>query len=416
MKLIFLLMLSIAPLFAGNFNDALKLYENRDFFRFVKSSPGYELNEWQHELISSFILNLKGDYTSSSRLVNKLMQENSADIPDSLKKMLLEVKMKNAVNLGDYITAAEVSKIVLNDFLPYLDSDETADTKNSLVIWSAASGISPCAAYVTGDTKLTTKHDLAGLVNIPVTCGGVLEDFIFDTGANFSVVSSSYAKKMKMRMLDGKFMVGSVTGKEIESQLAVADELLIGNIKVKNVLFLVMPDESLSFAGGMYVINGIIGLPVIRQLHEVHIYDDYLFIPKSPGKSPMKNLLIDGFVTIIEVIEGNDSLAFTFDTGAKQTMLYSSYYKMKKAEIDKNYELQDIEFGGAGGTIKVKGFKLDEVTFSIGSSKQKLTGISLLTEQLKDHDKSYFGNLGQDYMGSFKQMILNFDDMYVDFK
>lgn len=416
MKTIIMFMLTLSTALAGSFEDALKLYENRDYFRFTRNAPGYEMNEWQHLLIKSFVLNLTGDYRSSSDIISSLLKDQTSDINDSLKKMLLEVKMKNSVNIGDYKTAADISKQVLNEYSAYLDSAEIVEVKNSMVIWAAASGISPCNAQIKGDIKINTSRDLAGLINVPVTCNGIDEDFIFDTGANFSVVNSTYAKKMNLKMLDGKVMVGSVTGADIESQLAVAEELLIGSVNVKNVLFLVMPDESLSFAGGLYVIKGIIGLPVIRQLHEVHINNDNIFIPKLPVKSNLKNLLIDGFVTIIEVIEGNDSLAFTFDTGAKRTMLYSSYYNMKKPEIDKKYELEDIEFGGAGGTVKVKGFKLDDVTFRIGSSKQVLSGISLLAEQIKDHDKSYFGNLGQDYMGSFDKMILNFDDMYVDFK
>ena len=290
------------------------------------------------------------------------------------------------------------------------------DIKNSLIIWKAAGDLGAQIAEISGDSKINIKKDLAGLINIPVKCNGHTEDFIFDTGANFSVVSESYAKKLKMIMIGGGFEVGSVTGKKITSRLAYAELLEIGNIKISNVLFLVMPDESLSFAGGLYVINGIIVLPVIQEMKELHIRKSEIFIPAKRNPAINSNLLVDGFIPVIEVINNNDSLAFTFDTGAKTTLLYSSYYRLNKSVIDKKYEPEEIEFGGAGGTIKVKGFVLNDLIFQIGTSRLKLDDVKLVSERIKDHDKSFYGNLGQDYMGEFSEMVLNFEHMYVDFK
>ena len=324
--------------------------------------------------------------------------------------------MKNSVNMFNYKDALYCSQTVLDNYVTLLDSAELVDMKNSLIIWKAAEDLKVQTIEVTGDSKINSQRDMAGLINIPVKCGGVEEDFIFDTGANFSVMSDTYAKKMNLKMLTGKFKVGSVTGKEIDSQLGYAELFEIGNMKIKNVLFLVMPDESLSFAGGMYVINGIIGLPVIKEMKEIHIKEKEIFVPKQKTPGNLGNLLIDGFITVIEVIEGNDSLAFTFDTGAKKSLLYSSYYERYKDEIEKKYTVEEIEFGGAGGTIKVKGFNLENKSFRVGTSNLIIDKISLIADNIKDHDKSFFGNLGQDYMGEFSEMILNFEDMYVDFR
>ncbi|NOS85447.1 MAG: hypothetical protein HOP31_09940, partial [Ignavibacteria bacterium] len=93
-----------------------------------------------------------------------------------------------------------------------------------------------------------------------------------------------------------------------------------------------------------------------------------------------------------------------------------SYYLRNKAKIESKYEAEEIEFGGAGGTVKVKGFRIEDLLLKIGNSKLKLSDVRVIAENIKDHDKGYFGNLGQDYMGEFSEMILNFEDMYVDFK
>ena len=417
-KLTFLLMVLITgSIISGDkFNSLINLNENKDYFKLIENYDNSELSEWEKLYINALILNLKSKNKESNNLISELLINTPDSFHDSLKMQLYETRMKNSVNMFNYKDALLCTEEIINNYSSLLDSNENDDMKNSLTIWQAAKELQEQSVEITGDSKIKVSRDMAGLINIPVKCGGVDEDFIFDTGANFSVVNDTYAKKMKLLMLPGKIQVGSVTGTMITSQLAYAPLLEIGSMKFKNILFLVMPDESLSFAGGLYVINGIIGLPVIKEMKEIHIKEKEIFVPKQKTTNTLGNLLIDGFITVIEVVDGNDSLAFTFDTGAKRTMLYSSYYTRNKAEIDKNYKMEEIEFGGAGGTVKVKGFKLDNKLFRVGSSKLKLEDINLIAENIKDHDKSFFGNLGQDYMNEFGEMILNFEDMYVDFK
>lgn len=398
------------------FYSILNLHENKDFFRFTEYYDSPELNDWEKLYINALISNLRHKNEESNSMIAALIEKYGNELHDSLKMQLYETRMKNSVNLFDYKDALFCTEHVLKNLNSYLDSAETEDMKNSMVIWKAAENIQKQKVDITGDSKIPFTNDLAGLINIPVKCSGAEEEFIFDTGANFSVVNETYAKKMKMTILEGKIDVGSVTGKKIRSRLAFSELIEIGSMKIHNVIFLVMPDESLSFAGGLYVINGIIGLPVIKEMKEIHIRREEIFIPKGKTTGTLSNLLIDGFIPTIEVIDGNDSLAFTFDTGAKATMLYSSYYLRYKTKIDGKYEPEEIEFGGAGGTIKVKGFRLDDVVFRIGTSKLNLKDVRVIAENIKDHDKGYFGNLGQDYMGEFSEMILNFEDMYVDFK
>ncbi len=414
---IIILTLFISGIYAKtDFRSLLKLHDNKDFFKFIKTADNAALKIWQDIYVKALIHNLQNENAVSNNLIHQVFNEHSEELTDSLKMKLLETRIKNSVNLYDYKDAVYSSEQIIGKFASLLDSNELTEMKNSLVIWKAAENLAVQTIEITGDSKIPVSKDMAGLINVPVNCREMTEDFIFDTGANFSVVSSSYAKKLKMKMLEGELLVGSVTGKKIKSRLAYAELIEIGNMKFRNVLFLVIPDESLTFAGGLYVINGIIGLPVIKEMKELHIRKDELFIPANQTYHALNNLLIDGFVPVIEVVNNNDSLAFTFDTGAKTTMLYSSYYQLNKKVIDSKYKPVEIEIGGAGGTIKVNGFKLNDLIFRIGTSRFRLDKVDLVSERIKDHDKSFYGNLGQDYMSEFSEMILNFKDMYVDFK
>ncbi|MBK9226241.1 MAG: hypothetical protein IPL67_04060 [Ignavibacteria bacterium] len=182
-----------------------------------------------------------------------------------------------------------------------------------------------------------------------------------------------------------------------------------------NVLFLVLPDEALSFGGGVYVINGIIGFPVIKEMKEIHLTENELFVPMNSKSKSVMNLSFDGFTPLVETVLNSDTLVFVFDTGAKMTMINHPYYEMKKEEIDNNYKQEDIKIGGAGGEIIVKGFKLDNVIFKVSSSIRELDGVSLLSVNVKKSEEHTFGNLGSDFTGSFRVMIIDFANMSLEF-
>ena len=187
-------------------------------------------------------------------------------------------------------------------------------------------------------------------------------------------------------------------------------------MKVKNVLFLVMPDEALTFGGGIYVINGIIGFPVIKEMQEIHLTSNEIFIPEKAGESGFANLGFDGFTPVIETLVNSDTLVFTFDTGAKHTTLYYEYYRKNKTVIDSMYEPVEIKTGGAGGEVKIPGFNLKDMKFEISSKEKIIDKVSLFSKIIKDNDKYLHGNLGSDFINSFSKMKINFIRMFVEFE
>ena len=66
--------------------------------------------------------------------------------------------------------------------------------------------------------------------------------------------------------------------------------------------------------------------------------------------------------------------------------------------------------------MKYKGFILDNVKLKIADSESILGDIKLLAEEFKDEkNKHTYGNLGRDFINSFGTMVLNFDNMYIEF-
>jgi len=398
------------------FESISALHKNKEVFRFSESLKNSTLVGWQKLYLDAILHHRFNELQESDKCINELLQDHINDINDSLKLELYETQLHNRVYMCNYKEAARITGIILDGFTGFMDSTEAWETANANAIWKSASDLPGQTVEFLGDSKIEISRDMAGLQNIPVSINGINEEFIFDTGANFSVVSESYAKKLGLVFLEGEFKVGAVTGSKVDSKLAYAPELFIDKMKFRFVLFLVLPDESLSFAGGLYVINGIIGFPVIKQMAELHFRDGSLFIPKNRGVRNFRNLAFEGFLPVINVIYRNDSLAFTFDTGARTTLLYKPFLEKYRQEIESKYSIEEIEVGGAGGTKKVKGYKLNKVVFKIADSKAPIEDVSLISEPMLKNSEYFYGNLGQDFMKQFSEMIINFETMFVEFK
>lgn len=410
------------PVFSQEKNAATdelnSLYEKRQYFRLQKAFNNNigDLKDWQKLYYQALLSNVFNNPSVSNMTIDKLLKEHKEDLTDSMKVNLYNSKLINSVNLFLYKDAAEITDVLLSEYRSKLDNDEIEELENSGLIWKSGIRLSPQTAESSGDTKLKIKKDLAGLVNINVNVNGHDEQFIFDTGANFSTISESYAKKTGLDFLEGTLMVGAITGNKVSSRLAYAKSLIAGNLTFHNVLFLVLPDEALSFGGGVYIINGILGFPVIKEMKEIHLSDEEIFIPHKVDAQGYSNLALDGFVPVIETFVNKDTLVFSFDTGARKTMMYLPYYEKYKTSVDSRYESQEIKIGGAGGEVMLKGFYLNDLNFQVGNSKVELDDISLIAERIMDKDKYLFGNLGGDFINKFNKMIINFEEMYVEFE
>lgn len=330
---------------------------------------------------------------------------------------LLEKKIDNHVKLYQYKEAWKTSEALLKQYRQSLSEETIKDVKNSAIIWKGLQRTPAQTTLRESDTKIAFTRDKANLINIPVRFGDSTFSFIFDTGANLSVVSETYAARANLRLLNVRYMVRAITGMEVQANLAVADELSIGNIRVRNVVFIVFPDSTLSFGGGVYKIDGIIGFPVIEQLGEIHITQDgHFFIPQQPASDTIRNLGIEGLTPVACVYVNGHPLAFTFDTGAMSTFFYATYYEKFKAHIDSTGTPGEMRYGGAGGTVTTKVYNLKNVRFDIAGKTTTVEDISVKTTPGRDQEKYYYGNLGQDVMSGFREMVINFRDMYLKFE
>jgi len=378
----------------------------------------YEVSPEKTLYFRAFIDNVFNMNEASTRDIQALMEGYDARLPDTVKAHLLLLKEDNYFKTFQYARAAEVDDELIGHYRKAMDSAAYADVKNTALITHGLAKVPPQEAHIPGNVTLPWTKNKVGLMEVPVRRGDSTYLSIFDTRANISSISATYAGKLGIRMLDVTYNEGAgVTGQRFQCSLGVADSLRIGDILMKNVVFQVMPDEVLYIAPIDLSLNIIIGYPVIAQWREIRIHQNgTMTIPAEPRKADWHNLAMDGLDPVINAIAGSDTLGFKFDTGASSSDLFDNYFRRHKADILRRGKASTIRLGGAGGVVEKEVYMLGDFTLRVGSKTATLKQVAVHKDPIPNLNEKFYGNLGQDLIGQFEEMILNFEDMYVDFK
>ena len=395
------------------FKEIYHLTEQNNFFKAKERYASHKgaLSEMHQQFIEAVLDNAFNKLEESQKKINALLEQNS-NIPDSIQLQLYKVKYDNSVKLYQYKEAKNTAQLILSNYEKLLDEETISSYKNNLKIWTALENTPSQKTDIKKKTSLKIETDIAGLKTLKVYANKEPLNFIFDTGANLSTTSLSVATQSNMDIIPVDIEVGTITGIKVSAQLAVCAKLTMGDIDIFNVIFLVLPDETLSFPEIDYQIYGILGFPVIEALKEISITQngDFIVSSKTSIFSEYSNMAMKELTPLIYI---NDK-HFTFDTGADETILYHAFYKESKKEIDENYQQKKIGFGGAGGNKEFDGYIID-YTFDIGGKQVKLDSISLLKEKITENETVY-GNIGQDLIQSFNTMTINFNQMVIRFE
>ncbi len=393
----------------NHFKALDSLVTDLDYFKLQEEFQIYksQLPTSDSLYFEAILANAFNNPEQSNKAIDAFFKTQKVGIPDSLGEKMLSTKLINHIYREEYKEALKINETLQHHYAQILDSTKREDLKNTHKIWKALKDIPPQNVSIATDVSLPILKDKAGLSTVATKIGNTTTDFVFDTGANFSVIQRSVAVSLGMQLLPAQFDVDAATGLKVKSDLAVADTLQLGEIIVTNVIFLVFDDKDLSFPIINYQIKGIIGFPVIKALEEIQLTKNTLYIPKNPTPYNVNNLAYDEFMPIVKVQYKDTPLRFNFDTGASATSLYSKFYNRYKTDIDSSYTKTNFRSGGAGGHTSFEGYLLNNIKLSVGNSTAVLNNIQLHTKKIGTTD-SLHGNLGQDFVGQFNTLIISF--------
>lgn len=402
--------------------EALKkleyLVETEDFFKLKESyNQNFDQLSKTHKLYySALISNVFNQAEESNKAIGELLEKHGALLTDTMLNELYSTKLLNHVNLYEYWEAAKASEFIQNNFAALNDSSELKNLQNEIKIWKALKDVPRQEIVKTTDALMPMTKDKVGLFNIDVSFGDSTKNLLFDTGANFSVMVRSLAKKLNLKITEADFYVTAATGLRVKSDIAIAPELTIGGITFKNVFFLVLDDKDLSFPQIDYYINGAIGFPVIEAMDEIRVSkDNQIFVPREPVAYSYNNFALNGLMPIIAVEYNGDTLRFNFDTGATTTSLYPQFYKDYKSQIERNYKKEKFTAGSGGGVLKFEGYVIDKLNLKVADSEAGIDSVRLHIENIGGEENNFHGNFGQDYIKQFNEMIISFKYASVTF-
>jgi Aspartyl protease len=393
------------------------LLHDREYFRLQSELQKKESLLPAHTLkfYQAFVESAFNHGKNSILLTESLLTDSDTSLNDSARVDLMLLLRDNYFKSYQYRKAAETGQNILKHYKNIL-GDRLNDIENTLLIHEGLKDTPPQRVDLKKVTLKWNPNKL-GLVEIPLRTKTSTLGIAFDTRAHISTVTRSFAKKLGLRILDVSFEESSgITGIKFKSGLGVADSLYLGDMLIQNAVFQVLPDEQLHFPSLDYTLDGILGFQVITQFKEIHIFQggEFTILPTSTP-SPLNNLAFDGSTTVVSVINDNDTLSFHLDTGATGTEFYANYFNRFKTRTINNGTLETVESGGVGGSIKTQVYILPNTNFEIGGKKIELKDIAVRTQSAFKGQR-YNGNIGQDIIKQFDEMILNFELMYLDFK
>lgn len=266
------------------------------------------------------------------------------------------------------------------------------------------------------DQELAGRHTTVELRDggLPFSINGVQATYWFDTGAELSVLSESEAKRFGLRIHPAPVKVGDVNGTQVNTRIAVADELSMGSVRLKHVAFLVLPDDQPPFNELSPGSRGLIGIPVLLAFERFAWGADKKFEigPKSSNRSvPHANLCFDGNHPVVQVRYDNRTLVFALDTGASNTDLYPPFAAAFPELIRSAVKTDSYKMEGVGGATYMEAATLESLKFSIGGFPVALKSAGVLLKPTTDSSKFFAGNLGIDLLQQVHKTTFDFKAM-----
>jgi hypothetical protein len=265
---------------------------------------------------------------------------------------------------------------------------------------------------VTASVRPSTLRHEDHSIFIPLSVNGKEATFFFDTGAWPNVMGESEAKRLGLRFTEASGTMGTMTNRA-SFRTAVANELVAGGVRLKNVSFTVLPDNSEPWSSLPPGRRGAIGIPVILAFRTLRwAQDGTVRIGEKPAPFDVHNanLMFDNDHLAISVrLEGRTALG-AVDTGAETTDLFRGL-GVQFPSILESGKKGTTQVHGVGGTESYESVTLPEITFTIGGINAILRSQDVLMNR---GTRSYIGNFGLDIFQQGRAFKFDFTAMRLE--
>jgi hypothetical protein len=233
---------------------------------------------------------------------------------------------------------------------------------------------------------------------VQVAIGGSPSTMMLDTGSSANYIGPSEARRLGLMVYPAAVPLGAYDGATETTQgVAVANELTIGNFRLRNVAFFVLSEDDDD-------VPGLLGLPVLFAVGTVRWSSGGMLELGFASQPAEANLAFRaGAGLLTEAILGagdkaKDKLTLRVDTGTDETLLFPSFAK----------SLGRILENPIGETLDREALLKRGVTLRVAGFDAPLgAGMPALSNRTTGDFDELDGNLGLDILG--QQSTIAFD-------
>ena len=320
------------------------------------------------------------------------------------------------LKLFRYKDAALQYSILLNQYPRDIDAAVLAGIRDDFGIIQLIADYPPQGIERMRSGRLKTVTSPLGTFDVMLTVNGVQAPWILDTGANFSLVSASFAKQLGIKVSEQNAQTkGGMNGFENTVRVALLPKLELQGTTIRNVVLLVFDDRSLNIAYGptmSYQIKAILGYPIFQMLGAATFTADGYFETNLSEKDShaFSRMFMNKLTPLVEAVVEGRKLLFVFDTGATGSEFTKRYYEAFPAQF-RNLTRVPMQAGGAGGGKMRDVYRLPQATIQIGGRTVVLHKVPVATSLYGTELDDSFGNLGRDIAAPFASFTIDLSNM-----
>ena len=389
--------------------DLQDLYDQRNFFALQEAlekvpeldKGGAELRFFEAATQQAF-----NQPAAANETIEEVLGQEGLDPELTLR--LRNLQLTNHLRLHRYGAALVSAKAILSELVDDSDSPIGVDARSKLPLLQALVGVPPQETEIRGPSRLA----LGKTRRVPLTIQGTRYSFALDTGANFSVIMRSEAQKLGLEIRPANLVISTSTARKVVGDVTVADEVEIGKIRYRHVVFLVLPDEVLSFSDGQRI-PGLVGFPLVEAMGEVRFRrDNVMEIPHKPLRRSFQNLALNDLEPLVQVRYRKDDLLCRLDTGAHHTVFYEPFFRRYRERIESSGRRITAKAGGVGGIQEIPAYRLPKMAFTVAAAGATLRRVEVYTQPIRPPKENYlYCNVGLDAFARFRSYTINFRHM-----
>ena len=238
--------------------------------------------------------------------------------------------------------------------------------------------------------------------------------WLFDTGANFSLISDAEAIRLGMRINEPSGRAGDLAGGSVAARTATAERLTIGATEMRGVTFLVTPASEMPWKELPPGKQGIIGMPIAMALESVQwssedscTVGDSARNPSPPVGSP---IFFERLFVMAQVTVEGSPLRLTLDTGNQSgTQLWPRFGREFSRLVAERGTRSSARLTQIGGAVDHPTTVIRDLRLGVCGTYVTLAEVHLFSPPV-GNDSSY-GLLGVDVFANAREVTIDFRTM-----